>query len=80
MDLTETSIRDILENDVGIDATGIAPGDLLSSSRIIDSFALVTLIMKIERRAGVRVAPDDVNLSNFDSIERNLAYVERVRA
>jgi acyl carrier protein len=40
----------------------------------------VTLIMEIERRPGIRVAPDDVNLTNFDSIERMVAYVGRVRA
>jgi acyl carrier protein len=80
MAITDADIYEILENDVGIDASEIGREDLLFSSRIIDSFALVTLIMEIERRAGIRVAPDDVNLTNFDSIERMVAYVGRVRA
>lgn len=80
MAITDADIYEILENDIGIDASEIGRDDLLFSSRIIDSFALVTLIMEIERRAGIRVAPDDVNLTNFDSIGRMVAYVSKVRA
>lgn len=80
MAITDADIYEILENDVGIDAGEIRRGDLLFPSRILDSFALVTLIMEIERRASIRVAPDDVNLTSFDSVKRMVAYVGRVRA
>ena len=34
----------------------------------------------IETEAGIQISPADVNLSNFDSISRILAYVEQAQA
>jgi acyl carrier protein len=67
-----------LEEDLGVDTSGVDTETPLFSSQLIDSFALVTLMMFLEREAGIRIAPADVNLDNMDSVGRMLAYVARV--
>lgn len=67
-----------LEDDLGVDTDGVDADTPLFSSQLVDSFALVTLMMHLEREAGIRIAPADVNLDNMDTIGRMLAYVERV--
>ena len=75
--LDETRLREIMEDELGCELDGVAADDLLFSTGIVDSFALVTLMMHIEKEAGFRVNPGDVVLENFDSIERILDYVGR---
>jgi acyl carrier protein len=78
--LTHDGISAFLEEDLGVDIEDIDTDTPLFSSQLIDSFALVTLMMFIEREAGIRIAPADVNLDNMDTIGRMLAYVARVQA
>ncbi len=68
-----------MEEDLGVDVDGITHETALFSSQLVDSFALVTLMMFIEREAGIRIPPADVNLDNMDSIGKMLAYVDRVK-
>ncbi len=68
-----------MEEDLGVDVDGINHETALFSSQLVDSFALVTLMMFIEREAGIRIPPADVNLDNMDSIGKMLAYVDRVK-
>jgi acyl carrier protein len=75
--IDEARLREILEDELGCDLTGVRADTLLFSSGIVDSFALVTLMMTLEKEAGFRVNPGDVVLENFDSIDRILAYVSR---
>jgi acyl carrier protein len=75
--IDEPRLREILEDELGCDLDGVEADTLLFSSGIVDSFALVTLMMTIEKEAGFRVNPGDVVLENFDSIARILAYVGR---
>ncbi len=63
-----------------MDVDGLDVDMPLFSSQLVDSFALVTLMMFLEREAGIRIAPADVNLDNMDTIGRMLAYVSRVAA
>ena len=51
--------------------------DLAYGKSHIDSFALVSLMTFVETEGGIRISPSDVNLSNFDSISRIQAYVDR---
>lgn len=48
----------------------------LFSSGLIDSFAMVDLLMWIEKQTGARVDPSDISVDNFDTIERILAFTE----
>lgn len=53
----------------------------LFSSGLIDSFALVDLILLIERECRIRVGPTEVTLDNLDSIARILRFAgNRVEA
>ena len=76
--LDSDSLLAFLEEDLGVDIDGVDAETPLFSSQLVDSFALVTLMMHLEKATGIRIAPADVNLDNMDSIGRMLAYVERV--
>jgi acyl carrier protein len=78
--LDKELLIEFLENDLGVEVDGIDLDTPLFSSQLVDSFALVTLMMFLEREAGIRIAPADVNLDNMDTIGRMLAYVSRVDA
>ena len=74
MSLNADQILDYFKDELGIDVTGIEPDSLVFSTGIIDSFALVSLMTFIETTANIRIAPTDVNLANFDSVARMVAY------
>ena len=77
--LTGETLLEFLEVDLGVDVQDVDADTPLFSSQLVDSFALVNLMMFLEREAGSRIAPADVNLDNMDTIGRMLAYVERVK-
>ena len=78
--LTADGLFAFLEDDLGVDVQDVDADTPLFSSQLVDSFALVTLMMFLEREAGIRIAPADVNLDNMDTIGRMLAYADRVTA
>lgn len=78
--LTESSLKQFLQDSLGVDVATIRPETALFSEGIIDSFALVTLLTHVESECGFRVRPDEVNLENFDSIARIQAYAARRQA
>ena len=49
----------------------------LLEQEIIDSLGIFTLIAFIEDRFGVRVAPEEVNLENFETLASISSLVER---
>jgi acyl carrier protein len=49
----------------------------LFSSGLLNSFDLVELVTFIEEKSGKRVRTIDVNLDNFDSLARIVAYLNR---
>lgn len=73
-------LLDFLDDELGVDLDEIEPDTALFSSGIVDSFALVTLMMHLERIGGFRINPSDVTLENLDSINSILAFVRRVEA
>ena len=78
MVLTAAELLEYISNDLQADASELDEASPLFSSGIIDSFSLVSLICFIEARCGFEVNPADVTLDNMDSIERLLAFVERM--
>jgi len=76
--VSSESLLVFLEEDLGVDIDGVDADTPLFSSQLVDSFALVTLMMFLEKQTGIRIAPTDVNLDNMDTIGRMIAYVERV--
>jgi acyl carrier protein len=75
--LSLDALIDYLQNDLAIEVGDLTPETPLFSSGIIDSFALVSLMTFVESEGGIRIAPSDVNLGNFDSISRIQDYVTR---
>jgi acyl carrier protein len=49
----------------------------LVAARIIDSLGITELISFLERRFGIAVDDDDIDLENFKSIESIAAFAER---
>ena len=78
--MMQDDIYELLSDELGVETDDIEPDTLLFSSGIVDSFALVTMMMFVEERAGIRISPTDVNLDNFDSIDRILAFAQRQSA
>lgn len=78
--MTCDDIYELLSDELGIETGDIEPATLLFSEGIVDSFALVTMMMFVEERAGIRISPTDVNLDNFDNINRILAFAQRESA
>lgn len=78
--ISENLLKEILEDDLGIELDGIESDTLLFSSGIVDSFALVTLMMRIEQETGLKINPSDVTLENFDSMQRMVSFVERAKS
>ena len=79
MSVSKDSLLNFFETDLGIDITDIVSSTLVFSSGIIDSFALVSLLMFIEKEENIRINPGDVTLQNMDSIDRILSYAIRVK-
>jgi len=78
--ITYESIISFFEDELGLDTEDLKPDTLLFTDGFVDSFALVSLMLFIENEAKFQINPTDVNLDNFDSIERMLAYVARAAA
>jgi acyl carrier protein len=68
-------IREFMNEDLGIDSAGLAVDEPLFSVGIVDSFSLVSLLTFIEETHNFRIGATDVNLDNFDSLERMEKYI-----
>jgi acyl carrier protein len=75
-----SNVTEFLEDELGIETSEIATDTPLFSGGIVDSFALVNLMMFLENQGGFRINPVDVNLDNLDSIDRIVAFSERCLA
>jgi acyl carrier protein len=58
----------------------LQPDTPLLSSGLLDSTALLELVVTLERRTGVKVKPGDMTLKYFDSIGRILDFLQRARS
>jgi acyl carrier protein len=75
MSLTAQDVIAILRDELFVEVSEVGEQTPLFSAGVIDSFSLVGLISELERRAGFRVAPLDITLENFDTIERIVGFV-----
>lgn len=80
MALTHEGIVGFLESDIAVDTSDVTAETPLFSTGLIDSFAFVSLLAYIEDEESIRIAPEDVNLANLDTIARILAYAARSKA
>ncbi len=78
--ITRDDLVEFFETELGVELDDIGDDDPLFSSGVIDSFALVTMMMHLERAGGVRIDPTDVTLDNLDTLNRILAFSRRISA
>lgn len=64
-----------LDEVLGVDSAGVEGNTPLFSSGLIDSAAMVELIVFVEKQSGVRFGPDDITLDNLDTIDSILNFV-----
>jgi acyl carrier protein len=79
MALDRDSLLDFLRTELDLDEP-VADDTPLFSGGLLDSFAMVTLVGHVEKSAGIRLSPGDVNLNNLDTIDRILRLAERKKA
>lgn len=75
MPVDRHSLFRFLDEELGVDTTGLDERAPLFSSGLIDSVGLAQLIVYVEAEEAFSFAPEDVTLENLDSVERILAYV-----
>ena len=75
MNVTRQTITDYLVSQCGVDAADVNEDTLLFTTGVLDSFALVDLIVFLEGASGRRFKPTDVNLENLDSIKQMLSFL-----
>ena len=77
MPICQAGLLKFFESELALDVTEIDANTPLCTSGMVDSFALVSLIVFIEKEAGLRMRPIDVNLDHLDSIEKILRYCDQ---
>jgi acyl carrier protein len=78
--ISSAKIIEYMQQDLAVDTADIEVDTPLFSSGIIDSFALVDLIIFLEEQCNFRINAMDVNLDNMDSIKRMLDFTSRALA
>lgn len=71
------ALRQFIMEEFVRDGSPIDETTNLLEQEIIDSLGIFTLISFIEDRFGVRVAPEDVNLENFETLAAIASLVDQ---
>ncbi len=77
MTVTSTDLRSYITGTLNFDLPGVTDADPLFSSGLVDSFAMIDLIMFLETKGGLRIPPADITLDNFDTLDRIVAFMAR---
>ena len=56
-----------------------ADGENLITNGILDSLAIITIVMGIVEKYGVSVGVEDISVENFNSVEKIAQLIERKR-
>ncbi|MFT4825482.1 MAG: acyl carrier protein [Halioglobus sp.] len=73
-------LKSYMRDDLDIDTSKITSETLLVSEGVIDSFSLIALLTFIESTFKFRAGATDLNLANFDSLDRIHRYIEMCKA
>ena len=74
MSLTRDSLIAYLQGHARADLSKVEDTAELFSTGVIDSFAMVELLVFLESQTGSKLGPQDISLDNFDTVERILAF------
>ena len=76
MALTKQELLEYLSNHARDDLSEVTEDTELFSSGLIDSFAMVDLLLFLEKHTGTRLGPEDIDLDNLDTIGRIIKFAE----
>jgi len=78
---TETIILNFIREELlrGDGQVSLEPNASLISTGILDSLALLKLLLFIEERFSLKVKDGEVNPSNFETVDRIIAFIEGKR-
>jgi acyl carrier protein len=74
MALTKAALVTYLEETANVDPSEFEDDTELFSSGLVDSFAMVDLLVFLEKHTGAKLGPEDISLDNLDSIQRILDF------
>lgn len=74
MALTEQNLIDFLKDSLNLEEQIEADTELFSTG-LLDSVAMMNMIVFVEEAARTEVHPGDVNLENFDTVARIVGLV-----
>ncbi len=74
MAIDRDALRDYLRTDLHVDLSEVDDQSPLFTSGIVDSFAIVELMLFLEQQLGAKLDPEDITLENLDTVEKILAF------
>ncbi len=70
-------LKEYLGDELSVSLDEIDMDTELFSSGEVDSFAMVSLLSFIETKFNFKIGPTDVNLANFDTLQRMCDYIDK---
>ena len=77
MSLEKQALIEFIGQKFGIDHDDLHDGANLFSTGILDSFHMLDLISFVESQSGIRIKPTEVTLTNLDSVDQIMNFLER---
>lgn len=74
MALTKEALLEYFRDNLRVDTSEIGDDTPLFSSGTVDSFAIVELLLFLEKHTGSRLGPEDINLDNLDTVQQILDF------
>jgi len=79
MALTKSDLLEHLADHARDDLSCVTEDTELFSTGLIDSFAMIDLLLFLEKHTGSKLGPEDMDVDNLDTIGRILSFVESRR-
>ena len=79
MALTKSDLLEHLADHARDDLSEVTEDPELFSTGLIDSFAMIDLLLFLEKHTGSKLGPEDMDVDNLDTIGRILKFVESRR-
>lgn len=78
MQISPENIIQLLVDELNLGVGEVSKDTALFSSGLLDSFSMVTLVVALEKKFGIKVRATDLTLENFDNPVRIAEYLERL--
>ena len=78
-EIIRTKVQE-LAKDLGRNASGVSDDDILPETGVLDSAAIIELIVWVETEFGIDIDQGELSLENFGSIRRMTEYIDGRRA